>query len=75
MVEFQIFSFYQYFIGFECQCCLMLQDNDDQTGTEQLVMAVIVTKTGASSDSPKDIGIVIEGEKVVTGLLAVFSLV
>uniref|UniRef100_A0A672RKE4 Uncharacterized protein n=1 Tax=Sinocyclocheilus grahami TaxID=75366 RepID=A0A672RKE4_SINGR len=28
----------------------------------------IVTKTGASSDSPKDTGIVIEGAKVVTGL-------
>ncbi len=51
----------------------MLQDNDDQTGIEQLVMAV--TKTLASSDRPKDTGIVIEGEKVVTGLLAVFSLV
>ncbi len=53
----------------------MLQDNDDQTGIEQLVMAVIVTKTGASNDSPKDIGIIIEGKKVVTGLLAVSSLV
>ncbi len=52
----------------------MLQDNDDQTGIDPLVMAVIVTKTGASSDSPKDIGIVIEGKKVVTGLLAVSSL-
>ncbi|KAF4109905.1 hypothetical protein G5714_009157 [Onychostoma macrolepis] len=48
-----------------------LKDNDDQTGIKQLVMAVIVTKTGASSDSPKDIRIVTEGEKVVTGLLAV----
>ncbi len=75
LVEFQIFCFSQYLIGFECHCCLLLQDNDDQTGIDPLVMAVIVTKTGASSDSPKDIGIVIEGKKVVTGLLAVSSLV
>ncbi len=47
----------------------MLQDNDNQTGTEQLVMAVIVTKTGASSDSPKDIGIVIEGRKLLQACL------
>uniref|UniRef100_A0A673I5W2 Uncharacterized protein n=1 Tax=Sinocyclocheilus rhinocerous TaxID=307959 RepID=A0A673I5W2_9TELE len=33
----------------------MLQDNEDQKGIEQLVMAVIVTKKGTSIDSPKDI--------------------
>uniref|UniRef100_A0A671K916 Uncharacterized protein n=1 Tax=Sinocyclocheilus anshuiensis TaxID=1608454 RepID=A0A671K916_9TELE len=51
-----------------CHCCLMLQDNEDQKGIEQLVMAVIVTKKGTSIDSPKDIGIIIKGEKVVTSL-------
>ncbi|KAI2665888.1 Processive diacylglycerol beta-glycosyltransferase [Labeo rohita] len=39
-----------------------------KTGIEQLEMAVIVTKTATSSDCPKDIGIVVKGAKVVTGL-------
>ncbi|XP_058631517.1 sterile alpha motif domain-containing protein 3-like [Onychostoma macrolepis] len=43
-------------------------DNEELTGIEPLVMAVIVTRTGASSDSPKDTGIVIEGVKVLKGL-------
>lgn len=40
-----------------------MKDNEDQTGIGQLVMAAIVTKTGAIIDSRKDIGTVIEGEK------------
>lgn len=44
------------FVYQKSHCCLMLQDNEEQTGLERL--AVIVTRTGASSDF-KDTGIVI----------------
>ena len=48
----------------------MLQDTENLEELEQLVMAItVITKAGASiSDSPKDIGIVIEGVEVITGL-------
>ncbi|KAI5085356.1 sterile alpha motif domain-containing protein 3-like, partial [Silurus meridionalis] len=49
---------------------LMLQDTGNLEELEQVIMAITVTpKPGAStSNSPKNIGIVIEGVKVITGL-------
>lgn len=48
----------------------MLQDTGNLEELEQVIMAITVTpKPGAStSNSPKNIGIVIEGVEVITGL-------
>lgn len=48
----------------------MLQDTENLEELEQVIMAITVTpKPGAStSNSPNNIGIVIEGVEVVTGL-------
>ncbi len=47
----------------------MLQDNDDQTGTEQLVMAVIVTKTGASVTVQRTLELLSRGRKLLQACL------
>lgn len=39
-----------------------------QVNEEQIVMAITVTRIGATSDSSKHTGIVIEGVKILTGL-------
>lgn len=49
---------------------MLLQDTDNLEELEQLAVAItVITKAGAStSDSPKDIGIVIEGVEDIAGL-------